>query len=251
MSNTSAVLSQMSPPTGVSTAAQFSLEGQEYLAVVRVSVLHIYKVKDDRIQFIISQSFAERILQVFPRIFIDELSGMEKLQLLLCFDSHKAVLYALTGLRLSQLMIYDFTVTAEEALAHEQASYALYDNSILVCICGTIRTYIGLAQLDTGSIILIPFVGEKIIDVQCLSRSSTNGPQLGILTSFPVPAQRWARNARGAHLHVYTIEYNGAGLSSEKSSQRDAFTLALQHKVSNLPQIAIALRLLRIRLIYF
>lgn len=235
MSNTSAVLSQMSPPTGVSTAAQFSLDGQEYLAVVRVSVLHIYKVKDDRIQFIISQSFAERILQVFPRIFIDELSGMEKLQLLLCFDSHKAVLYALTGLRLSQLMIYDFTVTAEEALAHEQASYALYDNSILVCICGTIRTYIGLAQLDTGSIILIPFVGEKIIDVQCLSRSSTNGPQLGILTSFPVPAQRWARNARAAHLHVYTIEYNGAGLSSEKSSQRDAFTLALQHKVSNLP----------------
>ena len=235
MSNTSAVLSQMSPPTGVSTAAHFSLGGQEYLVVVRVSLLHIYRVEDDKIQFIISQSFAERILQVFPRILVDELSGMEKLQILLCFDSHKAVLYGLAGLRLAQLIIYDFAVAAEESLAHEQPSYALYDNSILVCICGAIRTYIGLAQLDTGSLILIPFVGEKIIDIRCLPRSPASGPQLGILTSFPIPAQRWARNARAAHLHVYTVEYNGTGLSLEKPSQRGAFTLALQHKVSNLP----------------
>lgn len=235
MSNTSAVLSQISPPVGISTAAQFSICGQEYLVVARVSLLHIYNIKDDRMKFVTSQSFAERILQIFPRVIIDELSGAEKLQILICFDSHKAVLYALSGLNLSHIVIYDFNIAAEKALAHEQPLYALYDNSILVCICGTIHTYVGLAQLDTGSIVLVPFIGEKIIDVQCLPRSLNNGPQLGILTSFPIPAQRWARNARAAHLHIYTIEYSGNKSSIEKSPQRDAFTLSLQHKVSNLP----------------
>lgn len=235
MSNTSAVLSQICPPMGISTASQFSIAGQEYLAIVRVSLLHIYRVKDDRITFVTSQAFAERILQIFPRIIIDEISGRERLQILICFDSHKAVLYALAGHRLSQLNIYDFNIAAEESLAHEQPSYALYDYSILVCICGAIHTYIGLAQLDTGSVILIPFIGEKIIEVQCLPRSLTNGPQLGILTSFPIPAQRWARNARAAHLHIYTIEYSGNRTTAEKSSQREAFTLSLQHKVSNIP----------------